>query len=139
MATVPLSKEARNALANRFYVAKARAKADDIPFVWNSFSDWWADFEEVCPPDFEYKAWRVVYDLGLAHEYSPRTMRLQHGSKMRLRVTEKTVKLTEAPISDLDKRVILASELSMRLLDYREGTSFQEILRDSLSAAGIAP
>lgn len=139
MATVPLSKEARNALSNRFFVAKSRAKADNILFVWGGFADWWADFETICPPDFDYKAWRIVYDMGIAKEYSPRTMRLSHGAKMRMRVTEKSVKLTEAPIADLDKRVILAAELSMRLLAYTPGTSFQEILRESMAAAGITP
>ncbi|MFZ1291719.1 MAG: hypothetical protein WAR79_16605 [Melioribacteraceae bacterium] len=139
MATIPLPKEARNALSNRFFVAKSRAKEKNIPFVWDGFSDWWADFEEVCPPDFDYKAWRIVYDLGFAKEYSPRTMRLQRGSKMRLRVTEKSVRMTEAPIEEQDKRVILAAELSVRLLSYTPGTSFQEILRDSLAAAGITP
>lgn len=139
MAMLPLSKEARNALSNRFYVAKTRAKADGLHFAWNGFADWWKDFEEICPADFEYKAWRIVYDLGIAREYSPRTMRLQRGSKMRLRVTEKSVRMTEAPIEEQDKRVILAAELSVRLLSYTPGTSFQEILRDSLAAAGITP
>ena len=139
MATVPLSKEARNALSNRFFVAKSRAKADNTPFVWGCFAAWWTDFETVCPPDFDYKAWRIVYDMGIAKEYSPRTMRLVHGSKMRMRVTEKSVKMTEAPIADLDKRVILAAELSVRLLAYSPGTSFQEILQESLAAAGITP
>lgn len=139
MATAPLSKEARNALSNRFFVAKSRAREKNIPFVWDGFSDWWADFETICPPDFDYKAWRIVYDMGVAKEYSLRTMRLSHGAKMRLRVTEKSVQLTEAPITDLDKRVILAAELSVRLISYNPGTSFQEILRESLAAAGITP
>lgn len=137
MATVPLPKEARNALANRFYVAKTRAKADGLPFAWKGFADWWVSFEEICPPDFDYKAWRVVYDLGVAKEYSPSTMRLLRGSKKLLRVTEKAVRMTEASIAEQDKRVILAAELSIRLLSYNPGTSFQEVLQESLAAAGI--
>ena len=139
MAMVPIAKEARNALANRFYVAKTRAKADGIPFAWKGFADWWQNFEEICPADFDYKAWRIIYDMGVAREYSPSTMRLLRGSKKLLRVTEKAVRMTEAPIEEQDKRVILAAELSVRLLSYNPGTSFQEILQESLAAAGITP
>lgn len=137
MATIPLTKEARNALGNRFFVAKSRAKEKGIPFAWDSFAAWWGDFETVCPPDFDYKAWRIIYDIDVAKEYSPRTMRIVRGSKMRMRVTEKSVRMSEAPISEQDKRVVLAAELSVRLLAYTPDTSFQEILQESLAAAGI--
>ena len=83
MAVVTMPAEARKALQNRFYVAKARAKKENILFTWATFKDWWYDFEELMPPDFDYKAYQIHYDIDRFQEYSTRTLRLVNGSKMR--------------------------------------------------------
>lgn len=59
--------------------------------------------------------------------------------KKLLRVTEKAVRMTEASIAEQDKRVILAAELSIRLLSYNPGASFQEVLQESLAAVQVLP
>lgn len=139
MPTKPLSKEERSVLANRFFVTKSRAKKEGAAFLWPTLADWLEDIDKLAPQDFSPDTYRINYDLTKHIEYSARTISFSGSAKSLGRAVEKASKLTAVPIDKQDKRVILASELSMRLLDYKAGTSFQEILRDSLAAAGITP
>lgn len=137
MPRYPVSSDEYKALANRFFVVKSRAKKEGTPFLWPTFASWLGDFERLAPPNFSPDTHRINYDLTKHIEYSARTISFAGATKSLGRAVEKASKLTTADIQEQDRRVILASELSMRLLDYRAGTSFQEILRDSLAAAGI--
>ncbi len=139
MARFPVSSDEHKALANRFFVTKSRAKKDGTAFLWPTLADWLEDIDKLAPEDFSPDTYRINYDLTKHTEYSARTISFAGSAKTRGRAVEKASKLTTVAIDEQDKRVILAAELSIRLLDYRAGTSFQEILRDSLSAAGITP
>ena len=129
------SKQDLEALANRFWVAKARAQKEGKAFAWNSFSVWLDDFLSLVPEDFDLQTHRIVYDQKLYPGYSKENMTFQESGKARLRkageVLEDNRRLQSLLRLDDSSRLLLAAEITLRLLSCESGTSLEKIVRDA--------
>lgn len=134
------SKQDLEALANRFWVAKARAQKEGKAFAWTSFSVWLDDFLSLVPEDFDLQTHRIVYDQKLYPGYSKENMTFQESGKARLRKAREVVddhKRMSKLLLDDSGRLMLAAEITLRLLSCEPGTTLEEIIKDAASAAGI--
>lgn len=134
------SKQDLEALANRFWVAKARAQKEGKAFAWTSFSVWLDDFLSLVPEDFDLQTHRIVYDQKLYPGYGKENMTFQESGKARLRKAREVVddhKRMSKLLLDDSGRLMLAAEITLRLLSCEPGTTLEEIIKDAASAAGI--
>lgn len=126
------------ALSNRFWVAKDRAQKEGKEFAWTSFSVWLDDFMQLVPEDFDMKRYRIVYDQKLASGYCKENMTFQESAKSRLFKEMSKEKLHCALSDDERLRLLLASEITLRLSHYEEGDTLEKIISEAAKAVGFA-
>lgn len=134
------SKQEIDSLSNRFWVAKDRAQKEGKTFAWTSFATWLDDFLERVPEEFDLQTYRIVYDQKIAPGYCKENMGFQESGKARLRKAKEVVddhKRMSKLLLDDSGRLMLAAEITLRLLSCEPGTTLEEIIKDAASAAGI--
>jgi hypothetical protein len=134
---------ARAIMRNRHSVLKAQAKAGGHFFAWPEYPAWEEEVRRLLSQhqvkSFDPKAWQVYYERA-GGGYPLGSMRVRRVAKEGARRGERAEKLLKAPDEEEGtRRAILAAELSIRLLSWKYGQTFQEILQESLAAAGIDP
>lgn len=64
-------------LYKRFYTMKSKAAHAGVPFSWKSFDEFWPDFVEKAPADFDPKTHRFKFDLSKGLGYCSESMTVQ--------------------------------------------------------------
>jgi hypothetical protein len=133
LAIAMLSPEARQVLYNRFSVMKNRARGANIRIAWATRDEWMRDVIGLLPRGFNPGVHRITYKVNRRGEYDKSSIVVSRAAKDVFRTAER---IKGIDIQEVNRRQILAVELSRRLLLPPNGQSFDEIIRDAMAAAG---
>jgi hypothetical protein len=133
LAIAMLSPEARQVLYNRFSVMKSRARTANIRIAWATRDEWMRDVIGLLPRGFNPSVHRITYKVNRRGEYDKSSIVISRAAKDVFRTAER---IKGIDIQEVNRRQILAVELSRRLLLPPNGQSFDEIIRDAMAAAG---
>jgi hypothetical protein len=135
-----LNLEARDILGNRYSVTASGARKKGWEIRWHDFAHFFEHTRLYAPEEFDHKTWRVYYEQPEGQEpfIGPENVRYVETGKARLHNLSKKAKPTDVQVSNNHAQMImLAAEIAGRLCTYEPGVSVQEILQESLAAAGV--